>query len=491
MRNQKKIHLTESQLDRLITERISENIYHFTSISNALKISQDDAIYLQSSLEGYANASKGSKLFYLSTTRTKYQSFGYSKKFSDNAARIELDGDRLNNRFTSKPYHYWGDDMGKPTYMKNDGKGLTRDKQEHVRDEAEDRLFSHEEVIEPAHKYIKRIDIILTDTSENNRANYLDVRNLLLSKYNRIVFVYDNLDDFNKQTDRTINRSIMDDFNSSGFGNYNHSDYRKMDDVVKVILAAILNGETDNPLRDSATLLKNYGLERYIKNGTIKGNEYFNYPYSFDFERLADTLSYKLETLSKYPNRERSRMLKMITDYFRKNNLRNYKDFIKYKSLNSELQDDYRIIQKYIDKGYIDPERKIKALLIRNTETYDKVIVTDVNKVNVSDINSDLKDVAETFINYTEENMKSDNYSSYRRYIMNVFRKNPTIGHVMEMLKGLGYEDNIFEMLQIILNTQIEEKTLDVYSLSYNMVMPKSIHDKKYNVTQFMSLFKK
>lgn len=487
----KKIYLIESQIKNIITERITSKIYHFTSISNALKIAEEDALFLQSSLEGYSNTSNSNKLFYLSTTRTKYQSFGYSRKFSDNSARIEFDGDKLNNDFSANPYNYWGDDMGKPTYLKNDNKGFTTDKQEHVRDEAEDRLLSDKGVIEPAHKYIKRIDIILTDTSENNRTNYLNARNLLTSRYSSIVFIYNNLNDFNKQSDNTINKQILDDFDNHGFGAYDTSSYKFNNDAIKIVLAAILNGESDNPMKDSANLLKQYGLERYIKGGVLKSNEYMQYPYAFDFNRLADTLSYKLGDLSRRPSREKQKVLQMLSDYFKKNNLKNYRDYVKHKSFSVELTDDYMLIRKYIDKGYIDPDKKIKVLLIRNDETYDDVIVTDINKVKVSDFNKDLETVGEFFVNDTWENMKSNSYDSYRKYILNVFKKDPTIGYVIELLKKLGYNDNILEMLQGILNTMVEEKEIGVYDLKYDMVMPQCIYNKKYNVTKFLELFKK
>lgn len=487
----KKIHITESQFNNMINESISSKIYHFTSISNALKISEEDAIFLQSSLEGYSNTSNSSKLFYLSTTRTKYQSFGYSRKFSDNSARIEFDGDKLNNDFSAKPYNYWGDDMGKPTYLKNDNKGLTIDKQEHVRDEAEDRLLSHKGVIEPAHKYIKRIDIILKDTSENNRTNYLNARNLLTSRYSRIVFVYNNLNDFNKQNDNTINNQILDDFESYGFGSYDNGEYKLNNDAIKIVLAAIFNGESDNPMKDSANLLKQYGLERYLKSGVLKSNEYMKYPYYFDFNRLSDELSTKLSELSRRPSREKQKILQMLSDYFRKNNLKNYKDYIKYKSFAVELADDYMLIRRYIDKGYIDPNKKINVLLIRNNDTYDDVIVTDVNKVKVSDFNKDLNSVGEFFVNDTWENSKSNSYDSYRKYIINIFKKDPTIGYVIGLLKKLGYNDNMIEMLQSILNAMVEEKTIGVYDLKYDMVMPQCIYNKKYNVSKFLELFKK
>lgn len=237
-----------------------------------MHIAEEDAIFLQSALEGYANTSPNSKLFYLSTTRTKYQSFGYSRKFSDNAARIEFDGEKLNNDFSATLYSYWGSSMGKPTYLKNDDKGLTRDKQEYVRDEAEDRLLSHQGVIEVAHKYIKRIDIIITDRSEKNRINYLNVYNILRSRYRNIVFVYDNLEDFNKQNNNTINDQIAYDPDLENIGVYDRLRNRLQFNIVQLVLAAILNGESNNPIKDGVKLLKKYGLDAYLCLGVINSS---------------------------------------------------------------------------------------------------------------------------------------------------------------------------------------------------------------------------
>lgn len=477
----------------LLKEIASAKIYHFTSITNMLKIAEEDTIYLQSSLAGTSDVSDShNRLFYLSTTRTKYQSFGYSRKFSDNSVRIELDGDKLNQVMRAKPYNYWGSSMGKRNYVQQDDKGLTPDKQEHVRDEAEDRLYSPNSSIPNAHEYIKRIDVILTKPNEDNYTNYINTKNLLFTKFSRITFIYDNLKDFNAQSENTINKVLNDDYESFGKANY----VRPMDkylsnDQINIVLAAILSGESDNIKQDSAKLLKDYGLEKYIKKGVFKNeNEYFSYPYN-DFTRLADRLSYTLTDLSRKPSEDKSKLLQMISDYFQKNKLKTYTDYINYKELNTAQSQNYGIVTKLVSKGVIDDKKEINALLIRNVDTYDYLIVTDPNKVRVGDIDNDLENIAYTFINYTEDNMKSDTYDSYEKYIKRVFSKNPTLGTVIEMLKKLGYGDDLTNMLENILNTRIQERTVNAYSLYNDMVMPQCINDRSHNLGEYLKMFKK
>ena len=323
----KKIYLTESQLNNLITERMSSKVYHYTSIYNVLKMSEEDTIYLQSALGGTANNSNNGKLFYLSTTRTKYQSFGYSNKFTNNAARIELNGDKLNNDFSGHAYSYWSPNMGKYGYLKNT-MGLNKDKQHHIRDEAEDRLYSNKNSIEPAHKYINRIDIIITDINDKSDENYINLSNLLLGRYRNIVFVYDNLNDFNKQSDNTINKIITDDFSTYRKGVYDYDNIKYNGNLINLVLAAILKNQSNNPIQDSAKLLKQYGLEKYLKNGLLKHNEYMQYTPIND---IAEMLSYQINYASSKPNKEKSKILQMISDYFRKYKLKNYSDFINFK----------------------------------------------------------------------------------------------------------------------------------------------------------------
>ena len=499
--NQNIVRLTASDLKSIISEAIrlrlneiaSAKIYHFTSISNALRIADENTLYLQSAIAGMANTSYShNKLFYLSTTRTKYQSFGYSRKFSDNSARIEFDGNKLNQILKAKPYSYWGYSMGKPIYTKNDDEGLSVRKQEHTTDEAEDRLYSDKASIQGIYDYIKRIDIILTDLSEENYNAYINTRNLLYSKFNRKIFVYDNLKDFNAQTDNIINNKVLENIDDWGKASYNSpKDIYPNISQIQIVLAGILSGETNNPKADSAQLLKQYGLESYIKKWGLfkRENEYFNYK---NFAQLADNLSYELENLSRKPSNDKSKLLQMISDYFKKNKIRTYKDFINYKEMKTASYNQYGIVTHLVQKGLIDDKKEINCFLIRNTDTYDYVIAANPNSIKVSDINKDIQYVANNFVSYTEENMKSKDYDSYEKYINRIFSKNPTIENVMTMLKQLGYGNEMKEMLENILSTRVIQMNLNCYSLSSEMVMPQCIFkDKDKNLSFYLELFKK
>ena len=257
---------------------------------------------------------------------------------------------------------------------------------------------------------------------------------------------------------------------------------------IKIVLAAILSGETDNPNRDSANLLKQYGLDSYIKKGLMKNsNEYFNYSY----KELAYKLSYELEDLSRKPSSDKSKLLQMISDYFKKNKLNTYIDYVNYKEMKTASDKNYGLITRLVEKGVIDDKKEINVWLIKNTDTYDYVIVDDPYKIRITDINKDVENIAYYFINYTEENMKSSSYNSYEKYIKRIFSKNPTLGDIINMLNKLGYNDNMTDILERILDTRIKEQTLNCYSLGYDMVMPQCINDKKRNLSYFLELFKK
>lgn len=487
-----KIRLTEEQVGELITERASSKIYHFTSIRNALKIAEEDTIYLQCSLGSYGDMSYSyKKPYYLSTTRTRYQSFGYSRSFSDNSVRIELDGDKLNQMFNAKPFNYWGD-IGKRYYYNNYKTGLNKDNQEHVRDEAEDRLYSSHSSIQGAHQVIKRIDVILTDLSENNFNNYINTRNLLLSKFAQRIYVYDNLKDFNYQTDNTINNEIIEDIDNFGKGTLNrYHEIYPSNAVINVVLAAILSGESDNPQRDSAKLLKKYNLESYIKGGILKNkNIYLEFPYT-NYPNLANELSHTIANISHHPSNDKSKVMQMLSDYFRSHKLRNMSDFINYKALNTLSSAKYNVLDDLMKQGILDGEKTINMLLIKRVGTYDEIVVANPYEVKVKDINDNLSTIADNFIAATEDNMKSPTYSSYEKYIKRLFSKNPSLGNIIDILKKLGYQDTILETLEYVLDTSIREKNMNVCSLHDNMIMPQCLDDPKRSLSYYINLFKK
>ena len=204
-----KIIINENQINKikkiireaLLKEALSKKVYHFTTLSSVMDIINDDRFVLSSSLIGDSDDFKKNKKFFISLTRQRNGSIGYSKPYN---VRICFDGDKLNERFSGKPIDYWSNDMGKQTYYR----ALNRNEKipyNQTNTESEDRLFFNEPVIENIMQYIERIDILINKENENNLKI---AKNISLSAYRSKIFFYDNKKDFNFQTVNTINDFI-------------------------------------------------------------------------------------------------------------------------------------------------------------------------------------------------------------------------------------------------------------------------------------------
>ena len=183
----------------LLKEGMSSVLYHFTSLDGGYGICKNDRIYLQSAYAKDADNYDKKRKYYLSCTRMRNSQFGYSKKFSQDGVRIELDGDALATKFKGRQVNYWGggtftdkykymsnvekdreaDDLNKSYQyplrrFKKDNPNASEDEinnfiahnfnndaQHHVSNESEDRVFSYEPLITDAHKYIKSVDVLL------------------------------------------------------------------------------------------------------------------------------------------------------------------------------------------------------------------------------------------------------------------------------------------------------------------------------------------
>ena len=114
----KNIIINEKQyniLKKIIEESLSKKVYHFTTLSSVMDIINDDKFILSSSLFGDADNFNKNKKFFISLTRQRNGSIGYSKPYN---VRICFDGDKLNNKFSGKAIDYWGDSMGKQEYYR-------------------------------------------------------------------------------------------------------------------------------------------------------------------------------------------------------------------------------------------------------------------------------------------------------------------------------------------------------------------------------------
>lgn len=254
--------LIKESLDKfLMKEALSSKVYHFTSIKSAFNILKTNEMFCQSSLATSSDDYSDKYKFYISFTRVKSpkEGFGYNSYKSSSFARIEFDGDKLNNNFSGRPVDYWNNDsltnkrkymkdvtnqkayryvpydgndnvdakdMGgvykydfkypredSPLYASFDGKIYKKEQiipneiQHHVFNEIEDRIQTNKPIIENINKYITRVDILI-DRNSGSKDEIVYARNLSFSKF---VFVYDNMKDFIMQSENTVNKEIQND----------------------------------------------------------------------------------------------------------------------------------------------------------------------------------------------------------------------------------------------------------------------------------------
>lgn len=277
---------------KIISERITDKTYHFTSFPSCINILKNNQFRLtlsSNSVDSYDRK----RLFYLSTQRGRNKEIGYAGHIGS-CIRIEINGYEMSQKYNGKPIDYWGT-MGKQAYYNPEnasiyGTGFTNSKKTHHSFEMEDRIFSYEPTIENASKYISRIDVYLSgmrkDLADKEKDEAITI--LILSKRLSIpVFVYNDMKDFNFMTDNTINSELeqlyKDDFQSKTEVDYRDYDRYKISDEMRkkrifvTILEHLLNIYTHGNIfrkdeemyRTISSVLKEFGLEQY-KNDLIK-----------------------------------------------------------------------------------------------------------------------------------------------------------------------------------------------------------------------------
>ena len=133
------------KLKELLTERISDIVYHFTTTEAANLIIGKNKFKLQP-IPVEMNVEPGKKYqdgYYMSVARTKIE--GYTRDTSDFQCyfvRFELDGGKLNNNLKGGAYNYFQHQHGDDDY-----------------EEYEDRIYSRKQYIDNAIRYIKRMDV--------------------------------------------------------------------------------------------------------------------------------------------------------------------------------------------------------------------------------------------------------------------------------------------------------------------------------------------
>jgi hypothetical protein len=157
-----------------VSSSISDILYHYTSLSAATKILQENRFAL-TFVSGSDDTHKpGNKYYYLSTTRSKIGSYHISSA-ENYGVLLKLDGVKLRSNYIGNPVDYWGREFRKAAPSKN---------------EMEDRIWSEKPYIEPAKKYIDEIHIYFVDVEHPVLKKQLKQLLILAKKSNIPTFIY-------------------------------------------------------------------------------------------------------------------------------------------------------------------------------------------------------------------------------------------------------------------------------------------------------------
>ena len=505
--------LIKESLDKfLMKEALSSKVYHFTSIKSAFNILKTNEMFCQSSLATSADDYSDKYKFYVSFTRVKSpkEGFGYNSYKRKSFARIEFDGDKLNNNFSGRPVDYWNCDSltNKRKYMKDvtnqkaykyvpydgndnvdakdmngvykydfkypredsplyasfDGKIYKKEQiipddiQHHVFNEIEDRIQTNKPIIENINKYITRVDILIDRDSEN-KDDIVYARNLSFSKW---VFVYDNMKDFIMQSENTVNKEIQDDDSIES-----RIDLRNTLSTIGqsyciellssyLMLLTINERDTNKKFKLVSNILEDGNLGKY-KRDVIK--KISSYRWGVNIEDCITSLKVSAQNISKNPTRQGQEVLHFMTSSMRK---LGYKSFI----------DMYRKIKEGNSKkeSNIDTESR-RTFTILETSYY-KFDITDEKNVDfwyILDMKERLSDRYYFFENIIDEMARNGLIDKVRggeytftKYCKNLAHKNITLGDIDSIFGkiGLTFQD-LFEMYGLTFS--IETKDLNYW----------------------------
>ena len=415
----------------LVTERLSSVIYHFTSLSALHNILQNDAIVLRSSYGRISDDLHKQKKFYLSCTRQRNGLMGYSHKCS---VRITLDGDMLNNRFEGGPVDYWGKSMGKQSYYDKDMYSQIPKLQSST--ENEDRLYSNEPTIKNAKSYIRRVDVLLKSNFQDKVALSYAYHAILLGK--GLVFVYDNMDDFNKQSQNTVNEKIMSfedihTFIPKGL-NFNGAVTYGLSHMLSFFL--IVDGIHPNDAKEyCGKLLSKYNLKEYISSVLKDIN------YHMRADDIDATLLDGIRTNGDMYVYEKA--FTMLRDFLRERGFANIfdaKQAIKKRIKNSHW-------------GDFDWEKTVDVFVFQSnglTNRWGNVVILHPDKTLFWDIEGiDLN--RRYFVDDIERNIlshKSKSDESFHKYIQHFAKGKISVTQMLDFLNKLNtQEEDIVEYL--------------------------------------------
>lgn len=490
--------LIKESLDKfLMKEALSSKVYHFTSIKSVFNILKTNEMFCQSSLATSADDYSDKYKFYISFTRVKSpkEGFGYNSYKSSSFARIEFDGDKLNNNFNGRSVDYWNNDAwtckrkymkdvtnqkeykyvpydgndnvdakdingfynydfkypreDSPLYASFDGKIYKKEQiipneiQHHIFNETEDRIQTNKPIIENINKYITRVDILI-DRNSGSKDEIVYARNLSFSKF---VFVYDNMKDFIMQSENTVNKEIQNDESiENKIDLYKNVLRLSQNDYIGLLssylmLLTIDEHDMNKKFKLVSNILDDGNLGKY-KGKVIKNIS--SHRWGINIEDCITSLEASAQNTSKEPTREGQEVLHFITSSMRKLGYKSFRDmYRKIKERNSKKEPK------------IDTESRRTFTILKID--YNKFDITDKKNVDfwyILNMKKRLSDRYTFFDNIIYEmnhnglidKVRGGEYT-FTKYCKNLAHKNITLEDIDSIFGkiGLTFQD-LFEM---------------------------------------------
>lgn len=539
--------IVRSCIRKVLNESLSRSVYHFTSIFSALNILETNEMFCQSGKVGSgADDMSGKYDFYISLTRTRssHEGFGYTSSRGVAVARIEFDGDKLNRNFHGEAVNYWGsgdlsnkfkymrdaqnnkhfeyreitdkDVIGRnrfeklppfnylynasedaPDYVEKNGRyykkvqSIPSGIQHHPDNEIEDRLFTNKPIIENVLKYINRIDILINKEKDKSEETLVALSQLSIN-YSSIVHMYDNVIDFDRQTDNTVNKQYQD------FGKYGMLSPRRhrrenIDFLNNICVLSTFFDSNDVAKKKKALLLKKYGFEKYIRIILKKRDNLYG------IDVLFNSLMCDSQNVSKNPTREGQIMLKMLNDFLRKNGFSSLEDA--YKGMSDKLKK--RNSRSSYDWDSIDTQTPMTLRYIKLRDGYAKYIINRENDTDFWFIfgmksKNDRYYFIEELVNSLDRGYYGDKYKSairgnlvtFSKYLQNLAHKKVTLSEMSDIFMKIGIDFNDY-MYDFGYPFNIESVELSYFDASYKGFYAPFRCDDDENDKYIMSFFKK
>ena len=187
--------------DFSINEGLSSVLYHYTGAWSVLSILEKDRFSCSAALGSNSdNKLNKQKFFFFSMTRGKHGQTGYPRTHGSNTlSRIELNGEKLMQRYKGSPEDYWGRPRDPNDEMY--GKMSPADKKHRMMadNEMEERILTDKPYIEKASAYIKGVDVCVDRKIPKTTVEMLEKIKKICTEKSITFRLYDDRAEFDKR----------------------------------------------------------------------------------------------------------------------------------------------------------------------------------------------------------------------------------------------------------------------------------------------------